>query len=250
MKIAINLSGLPRCYKQGYEEIKKWFLDRYDCDVFIHTWYNTNTIYKTGHKFSPQKDYQFTEEDYRNVLDLYKPKAYTFQKPIPFDITGIKSKLDIKLNVSMSNFYSIKACYDLIQESGNHYDLVIRMRFDLRYTDHISPECIFLKDITQVNPNKLHYFQYSDDPDERASEIDDLFAVGSMEVMGVYCNVFPYILSYLYTDKDYENWLSNIVTDPAKLVNESMLKYHILKNGIELNPVSSYKQNWAPLILR
>ena len=35
MKIAIIISGLPRCYKEGYEELKKWFLDKYDCDIYI-----------------------------------------------------------------------------------------------------------------------------------------------------------------------------------------------------------------------
>ncbi len=38
MKIALCLSGQPRCVKQGYEYHKKNLLDHYDVDVFCHVW--------------------------------------------------------------------------------------------------------------------------------------------------------------------------------------------------------------------
>ena len=250
MKIAISISGLPRCYKEGYEELKKWFLDKYDCDVYIHTWYDTKTIFKTGHNFAPNKEYKFTEKDYQNVLELYQPKNYTFQKPIPFDVNSITSKLGVKLNVSLSTFYSLQHSFNLIKESGIHYDYIIRTRFDLKFTDYISPECVFLKDISLLNPNQLSYFQYSNDPFVRASEIDDLFAVGSLEVMDTYCNTFSYILNYLYINEEYKEWLNNLVPDPEPLVNESLLKFHLLNNNITLNPVSSLTEYFTAHIMR
>ncbi len=128
MKIAICLSGLPRQYKAGYEELKKWFLDRYDCDVYLHTWYDTQSTFHTGHKFSPKISYQFTEKNYNELLELYQPKNYTFQKPIPFDVNGIISKLGVKLNVSLSSFYSLQHSFNLIKESGIEYDYIIRSK--------------------------------------------------------------------------------------------------------------------------
>ena len=250
MKIAIIISGLPRCYKEGYEELKKWFLDRYDCDIYIHTWYDTKTTFKTGHNFSLNKDYKFTEEDYQNILELYQPKNYTFQKPIPFDVNGIISKLGVKLNVSLSSFYSLQHSFNLIKESGVEYDYIIRTRFDLKFTDYISPECVFLKDISLLNPNQLNYFQYSDDPTIRIAEIDDLFAVGGFEVMDVYCNTFSYVLNYLYMNQEYKEWLNNLVRDPELLVNESLLKFHLLKNNISLNPVPSLTEYFTAHIIR
>ena len=250
MKVAISISGLPRCYKEGYEELKKWFLDKYDCDVYIHTWYDTKTKFKTGHNFSLNKDYQFTEEDYKNVLELYQPKNYTFQKPIPFDVNGLTSKFGVKLNVSLSTFYSLQHSFNLIKESGIHYDYVIRTRFDLKFTDYISPECTFLKDISLLDPNQLNYFQYSDDPSVRISEIDDLFAVGSLDVMDVYGNTFSYVLNYLYMNEEYKEWLDNLVEEPEHLVNESLLKFHLLKNNISLNPVSSLTEYFTAHIMR
>jgi hypothetical protein len=250
MKIAISISGLPRCYKEGYKELKKWFLDKYDCDIYIHTWYDTNTIFQTGHKFAPYKSYSFTEDDYQSVLELYQPKNYTFQKPIPFDNNGIVSKLGVKLNVSLSTFYSLQHSYNLIKESGIEYDYIIRTRFDLKFTDYISPDCVFLKDISLLNPNQLNYFQYSDDPTIRITEIDDLFAVGGFEVMDVYCNTFSYVLNYLYMNQEYKEWLNNLVLDPEHLVNESLLKFHLLKNNITLNPVSSLTEYFTAHIMR
>jgi hypothetical protein len=250
MKIAISLSGLPRQYKAGYEELKKWFLDRYDCDVYIHTWYDTQSVFHTGHKFAPNVSYKFTEENYNELLELYKPKNYTFQKPIPFDANGLTSKLGVKLNVSLSTFYSLQHSFNLIKESGIHYDYIIRTRFDLRFTDYISSECTFLKDISLLNPNQLNHFQYSDDPSVRVAEIDDLFAIGSLEVMDVYCNTFSYILNYLYMNEEYKEWLNNLIPDPEHLVNESLLKFHLLKNNTTLNPVSSLTEYFTAHIMR
>ena len=250
MKIAISISGLPRCYKEGYKELKKWFLDKYDCDIYIHTWYDTKTTFKTGHNFAPHKGYKFTDEDYQNVLELYQPKNYTFQKPITFDINGIISKLGVKLNSSLSAYYSILHSFNLIKESGIEYDYIIRTRFDLKFTDYISPDCIFLKDLSLLDPNQLNFFQYSDDPSVRASEIDDLFAVGSLDVIEVYSNTFSYMLNYLYMNKEYKEWLNNLVPNPEPLVNESLLKFHLLNNNITLNPVSSLTEYFTAHIMR
>ena len=38
MKVAICISGQPRNYEQGFKELKRWFLDRYDIDVYLHAW--------------------------------------------------------------------------------------------------------------------------------------------------------------------------------------------------------------------
>ena len=84
----------------------------------------------------------------------------------------------------------------------------------------------------------------------RVAEIDDLFAVGSLEVMDVYCNTFSYILNYLYMNEEYKEWLNNLIPDPELLVNESLLKFHLLKNNITLNPVSSLTEYFTAHIMR
>ena len=250
MKIALCLSGQPRNYELGYQELKKWFLDKYDIDVYLHAWKYTSNI-ETGHNFTASKTYSFTEQDYQNLLELYKPKSWIFQYPIPFDDTDIRGvPLNYKLSNILSAAYSIRTCFNLLNNFDTKYDLVIRTRFDLQFTDYISSECNFLKDISLLDSNQLNYFQYSDDPSVRISEIDDLFAIGGFEVMEIYCNTFSYILNYLYMNQEYKEWLDNLVPDPEPLVNESLLKFHLLQNNVSLNPISSLTEYFTAHIMR
>ena len=61
MKIAVCISGQPRNYEKGYQELKKWFLGKYDCDVYIHTW--KDKTMESGHKYAKERSYEFIEED-------------------------------------------------------------------------------------------------------------------------------------------------------------------------------------------
>jgi hypothetical protein len=248
MKIAVCISGLPRSYKQGFEELKTHFLDKYDCDVYIHTWYDITSTYETGHKFAPKAYYNFTKKDYQNILDLYKPLSYEFQKPIPFDCNNIKGPhLGYKLHNILSAAYSAHACFNLLKESKKEYDLIIRYRFDLQFTNYVSPECVFLKDITKIDPSKLSIFKYPDDENgypTRPCEMDDIFAVGGYEVMDKFYLYFSYILYYIYMDKDYRNWLETYVDNPDGLSAEPVLKWHLINNNVEFNLVESGVDHW------
>jgi hypothetical protein len=219
MKIAIIISGLPRCYKEGYEELKKWFLDKYDCDIYIHTWYDTKTTFKTGHNFSLNKDYKFTEEDYQNILELYQPKNYTFQKPIPFDVNGIISKLGVKLNVSLSSFYSLQHSFNLIKESGIEYDYIIRTRFDLKFTDLVVESCPLISNITELDPNQVNLVDYNSE-DYRRLNVNDLFAIGGYDVMKIYHNLFSDEIYYHFLDSGYDQWLTGFEPAPMTYINQ------------------------------
>lgn len=249
MKIAVCISGQARNYEKGYQELKKWFLDKYDCDIYIHTWKDKKIVRNNfDENFTPSHSYELNDNDFNRILDLYKPKAHYFQHPIPFDVNDIKGILNRRLNNLLSAAYSIQACYDLVKESGIKYDLVIRYRFDLRFTDWVYPDCQFLTDITQLDPNQVSVFEYDQIEgfgDSRPGEIDDLFAVGGMDVMEVYSNYFSWILYYQFIDESgYWDWLLGLVEDPDKMVAESYLKYHLVKNNIPINFVNSNNPDW------
>lgn len=249
MKVAVCISGQPRNYLQGYKELKKWFLDKYECDVYIHSWYDTTSVIEIGHEYvKEKKTYSFTDKDYKKILKLYKPVKHEFQPPIVFDETGITGTYcNYKLNNILSAAYSIQACYNLVKESGIEYDYIIRYRFDLQFTDYVSPECIFLKDITQLNPKYYNTFRYPDFEDgrpARTSEIDDQFIVSGMEVADVYSNYFSYILNYVYMDEEFQPWLDTVTMTSDKVVAESLLKYHVtVKNDIVVNFVESLSED-------
>jgi len=247
MKIAICISGQARNYEKGYQELKKWFLDKYDCDIYIHTWKDKKIIRSNfDENFTPSHSYELNDNDFDQILKLYQPKAHYFQYPIKFDINDIKGKLNRRFNNLMSAAYSIQACYDLVKESGIKYDLVIRYRFDLQFTDWVSPDCQFLTDITQLDPTYIHAFKYhvENGIEGRPGEIDDLFAIGGMNVMEVYSNYFSYLLYYTWKDEGYMDWLNYLVTDPDPMVAESYLKYHLVKNNIPINKIDSGNPDW------
>ena len=254
MKVAVCISGQPRNYEQGFKELKKWFLNKYDCDVYIHTWYDTKSVFETGHDYLEKKTYSFTQNDYDKILKLYKPKAYEFQKPITFDETGITgSHLPYKLNNILSAAYSIHSCYNLVRESGIEYDYIIRYRFDLQFTKYVSPKCIFLKDISQLDPNKYNCFKYPDIEGfpQRTSEIDDQFIVSGPQIADIYSDYFSYILNYIYMDAEYGEWLTTVTSTADKTVAESLLKWHVvLKNNIEVNYVESLTEHFHAHIIR
>ena len=252
MKIAVCISGQPRNYEQGYYELKKWFLDKYDCDVYFHTWKDTQSSFTLSHNFTETHQYTFTEKDYDRILELYKPKDYIFQKPIPFDNGKIIGDLGIGMNTIMSIFYSIQQSFNLAKNSGIEYDLVIRYRFDLQFTDYVSPKCLFLKDLTQINPDKFNCFSYKhgDRGQVRPVEVDDLFNVGSMEVMEVHSQIFPNILYYTFINPEYVDWLVEGCGNPDPYAPETYIKFHLIKNNISIDYIDSLGEKFTAGIIR
>ena len=77
MKIALLLSGQPRRYKKGYQEFKKWFLDRSDIDVYLHAWEA-----KEFHKFNffnrgkLENIHRVDDDLYDNLVNWYLEKHF------------------------------------------------------------------------------------------------------------------------------------------------------------------------------
>ena len=252
MKIAICISGQPRNYKKGYQELKKWFLDRYDCDVYIHTWEDTNHTFTSSHNYTKTNHYTFTKKDYSKILELYQPKDYIFQKPIPFDYNQIIGDLGFGINGILSSFYSIQQSFNLAKDSGIQYDLVVRYRFDLQFTDYVSPECLFLQDLTQVDPNQFNCFSFAtgDRGQLRPTEIDDLFNVGSMDIMEIHSQIFSYILYYTYINPGYVEWLVKFTGNPDPYAHETYIVYHLLTNNVPINYIDSLGKHFTAGIIR
>jgi len=136
----------------------------------------------------------------------------------------------------MGMFLSLKRSWDLIEESGEKYDLYIRTRYDLLFTHHVAYNCPFLTDITQLDPKKLNYFAYP--PDWfTAEQINDYFAVGGYEVMKTYHNVFPNMLYTQFYDKDFENAYGD------RFVNETLLYWHLKQFYTPMNGILSGFRN-------
>lgn len=188
MKVAILLSGQLRNIERGFQFIRKNLMEGYDCDVFIHAWYNEEN---TDKKFSPWWNSKLIKDDNLKVLDLYNPVSHLIEPQIKFDKKNYDASQfegDYRVDATLSMFYSIKKCNELKtdyeKENNMKYDVVVRSRFDLailtkiKYEEHDFINNIFFKD---------------DCSHEKNICMNDHFAFGSSENMDHYCSTFDSI---------------------------------------------------------
>ena len=119
-KIALCLSGQPRCVKQGYEYHKKNLLDHYDIDVFCHVWDSPGV------------------ED----VSVYAPVAAMIEKPLTNDLSKYTRvpppqpnwKVKDPARAAWNLTYSLMKANELKiineEETITSYDWVIRSRYD------------------------------------------------------------------------------------------------------------------------
>jgi hypothetical protein len=119
-KIALCLSGQPRCVKQGYEYHKKNLLDHYDVDVFCHVWDSPGV------------------ED----VSVYAPVAAMIEKSLTNDLSKYTRvpppqpnwKVKDPARAAWNLTYSLMKANELKniheEETLNSYDWVIRSRYD------------------------------------------------------------------------------------------------------------------------
>lgn len=130
MKVALCISGQPRIIKTGFLCHKKFILDKYDIDVFIHTWYDENQekIVACG------GEYEVNKEVINQINELYKPtkilveKQKTDLKVITHNYPGPPIFSQLSMFYSMMKSNDLKKEYEI--ENNFKYDVVIRSRFD------------------------------------------------------------------------------------------------------------------------
>jgi hypothetical protein len=181
MKVALILSGKFRDGKECFDYLQSNLLEKYDVDVFINYWYDS------------EYDVDTTMQE---LIELYKPKAINFQKvpnelyPI-LDIANTYPKhTEVNINSLFSMWGGVKFANQLKTDYENRfgfkYDSVIRTRFDIKILEPFE---------LKQRENSIHI------PigwDHRGG-YNDLFAYGDSISMDYYCSAFDYLLSYTET---------------------------------------------------
>jgi len=188
MRVALCISGQPRFFEQGFMEIKKMFLDRYNCDVFLHTWHSDSLVgtkYNSTHSGATNLVGLVEANTPSRLLELYKPTAHQIEEPKKFEhninFSSENLRDGIQPNNVFSMFYSIcrsielKTAYE--KEHNFTYDVVVRLRFDLSFAESFNLE---------QYPMPLLYVTKSGNP----TVYYDIFGFGSSELMNFYGNVF------------------------------------------------------------
>ncbi len=211
-KIAICLSGQPRYISDGYLNLNREILSKYDVDFFIHTWFDPNYV---GSKFdfSPLNSYNrsgiWEINTIEKINELYQPLKIYYEPQKQFNIYNDVSYEKQSPIALYSMYYSIWKSNELKKEYENKnnfkYDCVIRTRFDIKLD-------YFNLDLDKIDLNKIYV----------SGEINpypnDQLAISNSGNIDYY--------SELYNKIEYYH--NNGYTE---FVNEKILKHHLIDVG-------------------
>ncbi len=204
MNLAILIPGQPRNIHVAYESLKKFYLDKYACDIFIHAWHSD----------------KFSSDDCFKMVDLFKPKSYVCEKQIEFADPAIKDPAwNTPLQNLLSMYYSMNEANKLRNRFGKNYDFVMKMRSDLQIIRPIELEKIESDKLAIYNWTELSYNPVG---------LSDVFALGNPKIMDAYSDLYNKVMYYLYKDPTWN------IGQP-KMRAEYLLHHHIITaNKIEV----------------
>jgi len=239
MKVALCLSGQPRMFKTSYASLKTHILDNYNCDIFIDTWKfkNTDENFYLSHRY---KDEGSLEELY----DTYQPRVLNvekFDEIFEFKCLDFESRIASRQGAKEDNYlrryysmlYKIYNCNKIKNEYEKkmniHYDIVVRSRLDVLYTQKIE----FNKDINLT-------------ADRQGSGRDgcagDILAYGVKDTMDIYCDLFNQIYHYFSNGV----FINTEIVLPHHL-DQTIKSYSVLNNKIFITrPSEDWQQKYRP----
>lgn len=175
MKIALCFYGLPRLIEECHNDIKKYFIENNEVNVYAHFWWDNDYCDKINRLHVKEK-YSSDYEPINIFNKLYKPKKITFEECPEYNL-----KNSIKIsgwnknnsndeeeeyykiigNFTKYSFYcrylSQFKSYSLI-DSDINYDMVILLRTDLTL---FRKESSLLTDLKYTNLDEQVYFASS-----------------------------------------------------------------------------------------
>lgn len=237
MKIALCLSGQPRYIDEGYLEIQRNFLSKYDIDCFVHTWWddsmkNQPMVLSPGLTYN--RKYKWKEDTLERIVKYYSPKIIMHQQQIEFETFHDVSYAECYPQFVHSMLYSImmsNKLKKLYEQSNNFvYDIVIRCRFDIKFNS-------FNIDLNCLDLNKVY------GKGVRRYLIDEKFNISSSTNMDIYSDAFLYLNEYR-KDKNY-----NFRDFSKAFVGENIISHHLYNKNIDVCYMNSNEVDVSTIIL-
>lgn len=136
MKIAVQLFGHMRTFRDCAPYLKKHLLELYDCDVFIHTWEYENHNDSTWHSNARGVTANKTDEEL--LCELYFPTSYLIEPSKSFLMNGVygsDANSSVSLKGIQSMLYSVFKVNQLRlvyqEQTQQQYDYVVVLRPDV-----------------------------------------------------------------------------------------------------------------------
>jgi hypothetical protein len=240
MKIALCLHGLFNSTQDensdgfnGYIYIKNNILNKFDTDVFIHSW----------------------EPDKKKLLEiLYQPKKAIFEPQKDFSEMIKERGLDTLEGCPrspqsvLSHLYSVTEVMKLPhQQTGVKYDIIIKARFDLGRINRntsgpglgnpFAVQCInFQTDIENGKLYNANWNHFNMGP-------ADMWFYGSPDVMVEFTTLFNFLDEQMKLDSEFHKFATEIENNRGDLSNAIafykwwMIKTDLWDNRINLDTI-------------
>ena len=146
MKLAIILFGHLRTFEYCSEYFIKYIVDKYDCDIFMHTWDELDSTTKCW-TFKQSKLIKINDYIINKVNNLYKPKKFLIEhqnNEHDFIISSVDGKKTLSFNGmkhmfdSMNKANKLRKQYE--QETNIQYDYVLVTRPDVAIFNYLNIE--------------------------------------------------------------------------------------------------------------
>ena len=169
MKVALLFFGQPRYLDddRAYNDYKRLILDRYDTDVYIHTWFDEaggKYDVSTWAQMHGAKNAVILPDSIERLKKMYNPKVLVHEKPQKFVLPPeCKAFVDEKFtdkhpeghwnpgNYSniMSQLKTIQRVAQLYEETGDKHDIIVLARLDTWLEN-------FPEDLSALDPSKFY----------------------------------------------------------------------------------------------
>lgn len=243
-RVALCISGQPRSFEAAFPYIKKNLIDcNPNVDVFLHFWYDEKNI---------GKEYKDTSDSVKiggipiemagtpeRIKELYEPVCIQYEPQEDFSADAQRFPDIFATNKfsSLSMWTSIYRCNELKRnyerETGNTYDYVIRMRFDV-----IILVKILVKNIEKEFIHSFPLLCLFDEYGKKIPSLSDQILISSSRNMDVVSSLIDDIFIYLPG--------VCVATKTRAVFNESILYYYVTKNNI---PIKTH-WSWHTILVR
>ena len=197
MKVAIVLTGHLRCWRDVLPNFKERVIDRYNPDIFIHTW-NEEGWWIPGDKQNEKGYFEDTPKiDREEIIGAYKPTSLVIE-----DWNNYNELFEYRGNLYknfahrpkniLSMFHKLHAGISLVENFVSHtgmfYDLVIRMR----------PDMILHEDLPEFETDKFYTMAHRN---HLGQGTGDMIQAGNMFNMMLFSKASCF-LTHLYMKTD------------------------------------------------
>lgn len=260
LNIALCVSGQLRGYKEAYATWKHLGLDAHKVDTFVHTWKNIGVRFPDP-KWRMHVERRFDDSSFvtkyiqicesyglDEIRNLYPSLFSTETAGYSSDENTLRGVYGEGANIviddesgeqfsQLSNqdkmYYKIKKCFEMVRSDGTDYDLVIRIRPDIKFSEGTSIDWISVHE--QCLAENLVFCESRPLLKENVY-MGDQIGVSTMEAASIYSNCYD------FHDEAKAKKMTGV---PVTRLGHTSLAWSLLIHGIKVDQLKPVK--WGGL---